>query len=251
MSFKFCARPTWRKLYRSSYTGGEKLPSSYVPKYLQVNARYRNLKVMRARPRSFLQDISSLIMIQISLLPIMEMQYSILPSTVLPNQHHELTLGPIFLPPWYSQRHPIHLSPASFPIPLMPKERAVANEEALRSHETVELHEPVADVLKALGVQGEFALPGSGNIAIVRNPDFSWVKGSKQPRPKIIVRWSVTTLLCVCIVLWLGRIQNLVGDWSDAFPQTCSADNLQHSAPWPSELGGSSTDVWLHDIQRE
>ena len=80
------------------------------------------------------------------------------------------------------------MSPASFPIPLMPKERAVANEEALRSHETVELHEPVADVLKALGVQGEFALPGSGNIAIVRNPDFSWVKGSKQPRPKIIVR---------------------------------------------------------------
>ena len=112
------------------------------------------------------------------------------------------------LTPWISFPTDIHeaiqsstkranLSPAPFPIPLLPKERVVANEEGLRSHAMVELHEPVVEVLKVLGVQGEFVLPGSGNVAIIGDPDFSWVKGSEQPHPKVIVRGSV---LCVCIV---------------------------------------------------
>ena len=62
----------------------------------------------------------------------------------------------------------------------------------------VELHEPVVDVLKVLGVQGEFALPDSGNVAI-GDPDFTWLKYSKQLHPKMIVCGSVT-ILCVCIV---------------------------------------------------
>lgn len=74
---------------------------------------------------------------------------------------------------------------------MMPKERVVANEE---------LHEPVAEVLKILEVQGEFALPGSGNVAIVGDPDFSWVKVSKQPHPKIVVCESVAML---CRVDWM------------------------------------------------
>lgn len=64
----------------------------------------------------------------------------------------------------------------------------------------VELHEPVAEVLKMLGVEGEFALPGSGNLAIVGEPDLSWVKGSKQPHSKIIVCGSVTILVWVYVV---------------------------------------------------
>jgi hypothetical protein len=85
-----------------------------------------------------------------------------------------------------------NVSPEPFPI-LFPKKRVVANEEELRSHANVELHEPVVEILKVLGVQGRFAMPGGGNVAIVGSPDFSWVKGSatQRPHPKMIVCGSV------------------------------------------------------------
>ena len=92
-----------------------------------------------------------------------------------------------------------NLSPAPFPIPLTPKKRVVENEEGLRCHAMVELHEPVLEVLNMLGVHGQFVLPGSGNVAIVGNPDISWIKGSNQRHPKLIVCGSVT-ILYVCFV---------------------------------------------------
>ena len=118
------------------------------------------------------------------------------------------------LTPWISFPLDIHkaiqsstskranLSPAPFPIPLLQKERVVASEEALRSHAMVELHEPVVEVLKVLGVEGEFVFPDSGNVPILGDPDLSWVKssGSEQPHSKVIVCGSVTILCVLCIV---------------------------------------------------
>ena len=72
------------------------------------------------------------------------------------------------------------------------------NEEKIRTHATVVLHEAVEKVLGRLEVNGWFALPGGGNIAIVGDPDFSWITSSNQPHPKVIVRLSVTT--CVLVV---------------------------------------------------
>ena len=60
------------------------------------------------------------------------------------------------------------------------------------------LHDPVEEVLNMLEVEGGFDFPGSGNTAIVGDPDFSWVTSVTQPRPKAIVRVSVTT--CVLVV---------------------------------------------------
>jgi hypothetical protein len=74
----------------------------------------------------------------------------------------------------------------------------VENEEKIRTHATVALHEAVEKVLAKLGVNGWFALPGGGNVAMVGDPDFSWIMSTRQPHPKVIVRLSVTT--CVLVV---------------------------------------------------
>ena len=70
--------------------------------------------------------------------------------------------------------------------------------EKIRTHATVALHEAVEKVLAKLGVNGWFALPGGGNVAIVGDPDFSWITSTRQLHPKVIVRLSVTT--CVLVV---------------------------------------------------
>ena len=59
----------------------------------------------------------------------------------------------------------------------------VSNEEKLRLHVSLELNAAVEGVLAALGIEGEFSLPGSGNAALVGDPDFLWLeKGSVQPK---------------------------------------------------------------------
>ena len=63
----------------------------------------------------------------------------------------------------------------------------VGNEEDLRAHARFALHSPVEMVLEKLGVKGWFAMSGSGNVAIVGNPDFSWIMSPSQPHPKLIV----------------------------------------------------------------
>jgi hypothetical protein len=60
-------------------------------------------------------------------------------------------------------------------------------EEGLRSHADGELHEAVRGVLGALGIPGCFKLPSSGNIAIVGEPDFSWITRDTSPHPKLVV----------------------------------------------------------------
>jgi hypothetical protein len=62
--------------------------------------------------------------------------------------------------------------------------------EALRLHVNWKLNKAVADVLKVLGIRGEFVLSGTGNIALVGNPDFTWVQGLDITHPKLIVRIS-------------------------------------------------------------
>jgi hypothetical protein len=78
----------------------------------------------------------------------------------------------------------------------------VENEEKIRTHPTVALHEAFEQVLKMLGVNGWFALPGSGNIAIVGDPNFLWIMSPTQLHPKVIVRVPVTScILVVCLLL--------------------------------------------------
>ena len=71
------------------------------------------------------------------------------------------------------------------------------SEEEIRSYASFALHKPVEQVLEKLGVNGRFAPSGGGNVAIVGDPDFSWVIPNAQPHPKLIVRVSVTTCLLV------------------------------------------------------
>jgi hypothetical protein len=71
---------------------------------------------------------------------------------------------------------------------LVAESSVVQSEEGLRCHAHVELHAAVWGVARALGVQGFFALPSSGNIAIVGEPDFSWISGGPRLQPKLVVR---------------------------------------------------------------
>ena len=75
----------------------------------------------------------------------------------------------------------------------------VENELRIHVHATVALLEPAEDVLRRLGVNGRFVMPGGGNSAIVGDPDFSWItsSGTQRPHPKVIVRVSVPT----CVLL--------------------------------------------------
>ena len=63
----------------------------------------------------------------------------------------------------------------------------VATKEELCVHTNIVLHQAVKSVLMELGIEGRFALSGGGNIAIIGNPDFSWVQGSNQQHPKLVV----------------------------------------------------------------
>ena len=88
-----------------------------------------------------------------------------------------------------------HLSSTPFHIDAWTDTEFVENEESLRSFANFALHKPVQKVLEKLGVNGWFASPGGGNVAILGDPDFSWIMSTAQPHPKVIVRVPVTTCL--------------------------------------------------------
>jgi hypothetical protein len=64
----------------------------------------------------------------------------------------------------------------------------VSNEETLRSHANLELHLAVKGVMAVLGYVGKFVVSGSGNIALVGDPDFAWVEGLGKMHPKLTVQ---------------------------------------------------------------
>jgi hypothetical protein len=112
------------------------------------------------------------------------------------------------LTPWTSFPNDIHqaiqaatadanLSSAPFPIGAWTDAEFVNSEESLRSFANFALHKPVQKVLEKLGVNGWFTPPGGGNVAIVGDPDFSWIMSTAQQHPKVIVRVPVTCLLVV------------------------------------------------------
>ena|ERR1700722_1196322 len=63
----------------------------------------------------------------------------------------------------------------------------VSNEETLRSHANLELHLAVKDVVAVLGYVGKFVVSGSGNVALIGDPDFAWIEGSEKLHPKLTV----------------------------------------------------------------
>ncbi|KIM83425.1 hypothetical protein PILCRDRAFT_69679 [Piloderma croceum F 1598] len=83
-----------------------------------------------------------------------------------------------------------HLHSTPFSINAWTDTSFVENEEKLRAHAIFALHAPVQKVLEILGVNGWFTLPGGGNIAIVGDPDFSWIMSDTQPHPKVIVEYK-------------------------------------------------------------
>ena len=111
------------------------------------------------------------------------------------------------LTPWISFPDDVHQAIQSattradspsipFDIGGLTRTRFVANEKGLHTYVTFALHEPVEEVLKKVGVNGEFA-PSGGNVAIVGDPDFSWVMRGARPHPKLIVCVPVPTCLLV------------------------------------------------------
>jgi hypothetical protein len=91
------------------------------------------------------------------------------------------------------------LAPTPFPISAWGEKRYVENESKIHSHAQYALHEPVEQVVNRLEVRGRFVSPGSGNTAIIGDPDFSWIMGPAQQHPKLIVRVSNTSCHCVHI----------------------------------------------------
>ena len=71
------------------------------------------------------------------------------------------------------------------------------SEERLRCYATFTLHEPVGDVLRKLGVNGEFALTDGYDVAILGEPDFAWITSNGQRHSKRIVRVPAAPSLLV------------------------------------------------------
>ena len=110
------------------------------------------------------------------------------PWTSFPNDIHQAILS--------ATTH-AHLLPTPFDISGWTLDTVVENEQRIHTHATVALHVPAEVVLRRLGVNGRFAMPGGGNSAIVGDPDFSWVMSpGVQPHPKVIV--CVCPYLCTC-----------------------------------------------------
>ena len=114
------------------------------------------------------------------------------PWTSFPNDIHQAILSE-------SANTHAHLPSTPFDISGWTIATVVDNEESIRAHATVALHVPAEVVLRKLGVNGRFAMPGGGNSAIVGDPDFSWVMspGAQRPHPKVIVCVSVPTCVLV------------------------------------------------------
>jgi hypothetical protein len=85
-------------------------------------------------------------------------------------------------------------SDAEYDIGFMPKKRRIVeNEEGVRYQAQVQLHDLVEEVLGILGIDGRFALSGSGNNQIVGEPDFSWLRNPTK-HPKVVVH---ATNICI------------------------------------------------------
>jgi len=95
-------------------------------------------------------------------------------------------------------------------IKVSTKTRFLENEERICVHAVVTLQEPVEVVLEILGVSRRFALSG-WNVAIVGDPDFSWVMSSTQLHPKVIVHLLVTTCVLVVKPCWCRLSTKLGG----------------------------------------
>lgn len=94
-----------------------------------------------------------------------------------------------------------HLSSVPFSLGISPIKSNVTNEEDLRAHAKYQMHVPVEEVSKMLGLKGGFIPAGAGDVAMMGDPDFSWIMGPEQPHPKLIVRASVTLCMCRSISL--------------------------------------------------
>jgi hypothetical protein len=71
----------------------------------------------------------------------------------------------------------------------------VKSEDDICAHARFALHKPVEEVAHKLGVSGCLEDP-HGNIAIIGEPNFSWVTSTAQPHPKLIVRVSTMHMYC-------------------------------------------------------
>jgi hypothetical protein len=159
------------------------------------------------------------------------------------------------LKPWTSFPNDIHqaiqsatahatLNSTPFPIDVWTKTSIVTNEEDLRAHARFALHAPVQEVLEMLGVNGRFDSPGGGNVAIVGDPDFSWIMSSTQPHPKAIVRIPVTTCLLVVKPRWCRSNTKLGGRWIwSMLSLLLMALVVTPAANNPSTLSNRSTDI--------
>ena len=99
---------------------------------------------------------------------------------------------------------PFYIGPWTSSIP-------VEEEEDVRFCAKFALHEPVRAVLRILGVNGQFS-SGHGNVAVVGNPDLSWIStNNAQPRPKLVVRVPVTTFYL--LLNPATRLNTKLGGW--------------------------------------
>jgi hypothetical protein len=98
-----------------------------------------------------------------------------------------------------------------YDIGSLPKIQAlVDNEQALQIQAVIQLHDLVAEVLGILGIQGRFAMPGSGNNQIVGEPDFSWLRAPTM-QPKVVVRVSMISVFDRPHLCGTGRVQDKMG----------------------------------------
>lgn len=136
------------------------------------------------------------------------------------------------LVPWTSFPNDIHKAIQSatthanlpfstpFTINVLQKPRLVANEEMIRSHAVVSLDEAVEEVVRKLRVTGWFIPPGSGNIAIIGDPDYSWIMSraaDAQSHPKLIVEYKTW---------WATDLERVVNAFNGICNDTISRQSL-------------------------
>ncbi|KIM90450.1 hypothetical protein PILCRDRAFT_59694 [Piloderma croceum F 1598] len=108
----------------------------------------------------------------------------------------------------------LHSTPFTVEAPT--KTMFVENEEKLRAHAVFALHNPVEEVLDKLGVKGMFTMPGSRNVAIVGDLDFSWVTNT-QSHPKVIAEYKTW---------WAANLVHIVAAFSGTRSDTLSKQSL-------------------------
>ncbi|KAF8233400.1 hypothetical protein L208DRAFT_1267056, partial [Tricholoma matsutake] len=131
------------------------------------------------------------------------------PWTSFPNDIHQAILATTHA----------HLLPTTpFHINSRTWNTIVENEPKIHFHALATLLEPAEDVLRRLGVNGRFVMPGGGNSAIVGDPDFSWITSSgPQPHPKVIVEYKTW---------WAADLANLVAPFNCTHGNALSQQSL-------------------------